>query len=528
MSLPPKLWQGPSPAGEASDRGNDISSGLPYRTHSGPGFRATVKGEFREVVLEGEEKEETEDSWVSASSSFLDDNVHFVSGNDPRRSFRRRYTTTSATAGWSLSSIVTVPNSKGKGYFTTTDPFSPPFAYLHMNLLGRYGRSSQLQYDITAWAYSIEYSLGFTTPAYSTEMYHIDGAECHVRSMNWAYNDGATQRNDVLLEATIKSDAGWVQYELANPTMMAHKDVGYLRFVALRPNKMAIIGCEHPDEYPSVFYGQPLGGPWTRAANTLADAFPGEVPFNAVYYLTEAAWAAAHPSVTDPDEIRMGHLSQNTYKYRIRTRGSLCRALPVDSDHVLFSTGSYPKAEAMAAIGLSVCLVEVSTGQVSNVLHREYTAPGVSYYSSEVMLGKDSWFIEFLTDTAYSSPTVYPTLLEALVTFDRGATYTTVTMPADYVPQTLMAFRPVTEVVGGVPGKYEVVMQVNEAGERRMFKSKDFENFTRGGKLAKAALTDVYADFMQIVKLGTRKDPGRINYIAPWANDTRVEPPDWW
>lgn len=528
MAQPPKLWQGPSPVGEAADRGNELSKGLPYRTHSGPGFVARVAGEFREVTLEGGKKEETEDSWVSLSSPFLDDKVHVVSGPDPRRSFRRRLTATSATAGWTSSSPVPVPDGKGKGYFFTTEPFSPPFAELDMQLLGRFGRSVTHQYHVTAWAYSIEFSIGFTTPIFTNEMYHINGAECHIRSENWAYMDGAVQRNYLLLKATVKADGGWSEYELASPMLMAHSDVGMVRMCALTPNKMVLIACEHPNEYPSVFYGQPLGGPWTKAANNLAAAFPNEVPHNAAHWATEAAWAAAHPGVTDPQAIRMGWLSQMTYKMRIRTRGSLTEVDPVDSDHLVYSTGPYPCSEGSTTVGLSISLLNVNTGTVSNTIHRQFSTASRTYYSTVSMLGKDSWLVEFISDTSYSSPTIYPLIEEAYVTFDRGATYTAVSFPAGYVPQTTQIVRRIEEVVGGVPGKFVAVCQVMEDGDRRIFKTDDFVSFARGGRLAKAALIDVYQDFLQIIKLGTRKDPGFINYIAPWANDTRQSAPEWW
>lgn len=136
--------------------------------------------------------------------------------------------------------------------------------------------------------------------------------------------------------------------------------------------------------------------------------------------------------------------------------------------------------------------------------------------------------MEFISDTSYSSPTIYPLIEEAYVTFDRGATYTAVSFPAGYVPQTTQIVRRIEEVVGGVPGKFVAVCQVMEDGDRRIFKTDDFVSFARGGRLAKAALIDVYQDFLQIIKLGTRKDPGFINYIAPWANDTRQSAPEWW
>jgi hypothetical protein len=529
VSLPAKLWQGPSAVGEAADRANKVLlPGLPYCTHSGPGFRADKKGEFSEVFLDRETHAEDEDSWVSLASPFLDDNVHVVSSDDPRRSFRRRLTTTSATSGWTSASPVPVPDSKGKGYFFTTEPFFAPFAELDMQLLGRYGRSVQHQYHVHAWAYSIEFSIGFTTPIFNTEMYHINGAECHIRSENWAYMDGATQRNCLLLKATIKSDAGWVEYELASPEVMEHADIGFARMRALTPSKMVIVVCEHPNEYPSLYYGQPLGGPWTKAASNLAAAFPNEVPHNASYWATEAAWSAAHPSTTDPGAIRIGFLSQMTYKMRIRRRGSQTELDPLDSDHIVYSTGSYPCAEASALVGLSISVVNVNTGAVSNTLHRQFGAAARAYYSTVTMLGKDSWVVEFISGTYSSSPTIYPLVEEAYVTFDRGATYTALSFPAGYVPQTITVVRPIAEVTGGVPEKFVAVCQVMEDGDRRMYKTDDLTTFVRGGRLAKASLTDVYQDFLQVIKLGTRKDPGRINYVAPWANDTRQSPPEWW
>lgn len=528
MAQPPKLWQGPSPVGEAADRGNELSKGLPYRTHSGPGFVARVAGEFREVTLEGGKKEETEDSWVSLASPFLDGNVHVVSSDDPRRSFRRRLTTTSATSGWAASATVLFPDSKGKGYFLTTAPYFGPFAELDMQLLGRYGRSVQHQYHVHAWAYSIEFSIGFSIPIFDTEMYHIDGAECHIRSENWAYMDGAVQRNCLLLKATIKSDAGWVEYELASPEVMEHADIGFARIRALTPSKMVIVVCEHPNEYPSLYYGQPLGGPWTKAINNLAAAFPNEVPHNASYWATEAAWSAAHPSITDPGAIRSGFLSQMTYKKRIRTRGSQTELDPLDSDHIVYSTGPYPCAEASALVGLSISVVNVNTGAVSNTLHRQFNTATRTYFSTVTMLGKDSWVVEFISGTYASQLNDYPLVEEAYVTFDRGATYTALSFPAGYVPQTITMVRPIAEVTGGVPEKFVAVCQVMEDGDRRMYKTDDLTTFVRGGRLAKASLTDVYHDFLHVIKLGTRKDPGRINYVAPWANDTRQSPPEWW
>lgn len=54
MSLPPKLWGGPTAVGEATSRGNDIS-GAEYQTRLSPRTRAVKKGDFHEVYIEPED-----------------------------------------------------------------------------------------------------------------------------------------------------------------------------------------------------------------------------------------------------------------------------------------------------------------------------------------------------------------------------------------------------------------------------------------------------------------------------------------
>lgn len=49
MNDKPKLWNGPSPVGEGTARGNEIS-GAPYQTHVAPGVISRKMGEFSEVV----------------------------------------------------------------------------------------------------------------------------------------------------------------------------------------------------------------------------------------------------------------------------------------------------------------------------------------------------------------------------------------------------------------------------------------------------------------------------------------------
>lgn len=522
MAMPPKLWQGPSAVGEAADRANKaILPDLPYCTHSGPGFRAEKKGEFSEVFLDAEKGTTTEDSWISMSSAFDDGYIHVVGSDDPRKSFKRRFTTTSGISGWGAAPIQVYPNGKGKGYFFTTEPFSPPFGELNVQLLGRFGRSAVHQYHIHAWAFSIEYTVGFSTPVFLHAMLHINGAECHIRSENWGYMDGAVQRNSPLLKASIKSDSGWGEYTLAAPELPAHSDCGLARLCVLSPTKMVILVCDHPDNYPSIFHGHPLGGPWTKAPLDLEAAFPGDVPEQAAYWETEALWAAAHTDVTDPQQIRYRFLSQATVARRVRTRGTQCAAHAVDSDHILYETGWYPMSELSATIGFSLSLVNVNTGEVTNILHRSRARPTTYSISTEAkVIGRDAWVLEIST----SSFTQLPTIEEALITYDRGVTYTPVVFPDGYRPGSIEMLKPVAEIAGPCVA----VVQVAEEGNLRMYETKDFVTFKRRGLLAKAALIDNEADFWSVTKLGTRADPGYIDSVSPWTSDTRQSVPEWW
>lgn len=524
----PKLWNGADAVGEAAARGNALID-TPYQTHSGQGFRADKKPGLDEVFLSlPEEVDEDEDSWVSLSSPFVDGKVHVVSGGDLRRSFRRRFTTTSATSGWAQFAVIATPDSSGKGYFFTQAPFSPPFAHLTMNLLGRFGRSVVPQYTVASWSGSIEYSLGFSPPIFSSIMFHANGADCHVRSENWATLDGAVYRNCLLLMANIKSDAGWIEYELVAPDVIDHADVGIADMCCLNPGEIAMIVCEHPGLHPSVFRGKLLEGVWAKAPNTLAAAFPNEVPYNNTYWPTEAEWGAANPTITDPNAIRTGFLHQETIRRRIVSRGSETQILALDSDHIVCCTGPYPCSAQATIVGFSVSVINVNTGDVTNILHRQFNTSQRDYDYQLTMLGKDSWLVEFWSDQRNSHANVYPVIEEGLITFDRGVTYASVTFPPGYVPQTVTVFRPARMSPVGTPDNFLAVCQVIENGDRRIYKTVNFETFTRGGLLAKAELVDAYFDFVKITKFGTRKDPGRINPVFPWANDTRVQAPDWW
>ena len=524
----PKLWNGADAVGEAATRGNALID-TPYQTHSGQGFRADKKPGLDEVFLSlPEEVEEDEDSWISLSSAFFDGRVHVVSGGDLRRTFRRRLTTTSSTSGWGWSVPTLTPDSSGKGYFFTQAPFSPPFAHLTMNLLGRFGRSVVPQYTVASWAGSIEYSLGFSPPIFSGVMFHANGADCHVRSENWASMDGVVYRNCLLLMANIKSDAGWIEYELVAPDVIDHADVGIADMCCLNPGEIAMVVCEHPGLHPSVFRGKLLEGVWAKAPNTLAAAFPNEVPYNNTYWPTEADCAAANPTITDPNGIRTAFLMQETIRRRINARGSETNAYALDANHIVYIAGPYPCSAQATIVGFSVSVINVNTGDVTNILHRQFNTNLRDYDYYLVMLGKDSWFVEFWSDQRNSPGNVYPVVEEALITFDRGVTYASVTLPSEYVPQTVGVFRPAGMSPVGTPDNFLAVCQVLEGGDRRIYKTVDFVTFTRGGLLAKAELIDHYMDFLTVKKLGTRKDKGYINQIFPWANDTRVQAPDWW
>lgn len=519
-----KLWNGPSPAGEQADRGNDLDTGLPYRTHSGPGFRASVRGEFREVTTEHEEKTLTEDSWISASSPFVDQDVHFVSAADPRRRWRRRVTASSSTAGWARAAIHVVPDSKGAGYFLTADPLTPPITYLHTQKLSRFGRSVKHQYAIAAYVSSLEYFLGYTVPIFRQHPAHLS-VDFHARSMNWWYADGPVFRNEIKLEANLKVDGVWYDYPIPPPPLRSGRDIGMFGLCFLSPTKMAAFGAEHPLDPATVYHCDPLQGSWTKMPGDLTAAFPGEVPFNASYYTTEAAWAAANDPLATPQSARTGFLSQQTIRHRIVARGSGTHMLPIDSAHGLYVTAPYPTAEAGATWRMAVSVVNVNTGAVSNVWYKQFTL-GEGGYLQVTPLGKDSWIIEVVRDDIVT-PSGYPTVVESFVTFTRGASYAPFALPAGYVAQTLSAVTPIERVVSGVPGPFEVVGQVDEDG-RRIYKSKDLVEWGKGGVLAKPELIDYYDDFLWITKLGTRADPGRINHVAPWSCDTRVSPPDWW
>ena len=525
----PHLHNGPSPSGEKADRENLIS-GAPFQTHSGPGFRAELRGQFREVFHDDPAPEAPlDDAWVIMGSPFSDLNIHINSASDPRRNFRRRYTATGGIAGWSGGITIVTPDGKGKGYFTTMEPFFGDWADLDINLLGRYGRSVKWQFHVTAWAHSIEFQQFYITLIYVDTWLYFYDYMIHFRAENWAYMDGDVQRNEPLLRATIRDKVTreWNTVYIPNVPLIAGYDAGMLRPVPTLPDRMVLIGCEHPDNYPSVYHGNPLTGGWSKSSSGLSAAFPGDVEFDPLYWTTEDEWGENQiPEVTDGQEKRQGWLNQMTVKIRTRSRGTSSEFAAISSRHVVFMTGEYPLVAGGSTGALSTSVVDVLTGAVSNTITRSFASGAPYWYIGYLtILGRDSWVLEYVRGRNLSDERV---LMKAEYTFDGGASYTDMTLLPGQVTHSIVPFRPVEKDENGDIVEFEAVLLCAEADGRRTYSTKDFVTFKREGLAAKAELIDDDTDFVRMFKLGNRLDPGRINPPFPWTCDTRVKIPDWW
>lgn len=525
----PHLHNGPSPAGEKADRENLIS-GAPFQTHSGPGFRAELRGQFREVFQYAPEPEvPLDDAWVIMGSPFFDLNIHINSASDPRRNYRRRYTAIGGIAGWAGGITTVTPDGKGKGYFTTMEPFYGDWAELDINLLGRYGRSVKWQFHVTAWAYSIEFQQFYITRIYMDTWLYFYDYMIQFRAENWGYMDGDVQRNEPLLRATIrdKFTREWNTVYIPNVSMITGYDAGMLRPVPTLPDRMVLIGCEHPDNYPSVYHGNPLTGGWSKSSSGLSAAYPGDVAYDPAYWPTEQEWGDhQNPVVTDGQLKRQGWLNQLTVKIRVRSRGTMSEFAAISSRQVVFMTGEYPLVAGGSTGALSTSVVDVLTGAVSNTITRSFASGTPYWYVGYLtILGRDSWVLEYVRGMNLSD---VRTLMKAEYTFDGGATYTDMTLLPGQMPRSIVPFRPVEKDENGGITKFEAVLLCTEADGRRTYSTKDFVTFKREGLAAKTELIDDDTDFVRMFKLGNRLDPGRINPPFPWTNDTRVKPPDWW
>ena len=523
----PHLHNGPSPFGEKADRENLIS-GAPFQTHSGPGFRAELRGQFREVFHYAPEPEvPLDDAWVIMGSPFFDLNIHINSASDPRRNYRRRYTATGGIAGWSEGITIVTPDGKGKGYFTTMEPFFGDWADLDINLLGRYGRSVKQQFHVTAWAYSIEFTQHYITPIYMDAWLYYFDYIIHFRAENWAYMDGDVQRNQQMLKATIRDKVTreWNTVFIPPMTMIDHYDAGMFRPVLTLPDRMVLIGCEHPDNYPSVYHGNPLTGGWSKSTGNLSAAFPRGVAFAPPDSATGQEWGDNQiPPLPVPQDMRYGWLNQLTQKIRVRSRGSMSEFAAISARQVVFMTGEYPLVAGGSTGALSTSVIDVLTGAVSNTITRSF-ASGIPYWyvGYLTILGRDSWVLEYVRGMNLSDTR---DLMKVEYTFDGGASYTDMALLPGQIPHSIVPFRPVEKDEHGDIVEFEAVLLCAETDGHRTYSTKDFIEFKREGLAAKAELIDDDTDFVRMFKLGNRLDPGRINPPFPWTKDTRVKLPD--
>lgn len=527
--MKPKLWDGPNPVGEARARGNEMID-TPYLTASGPGFSAHKKGAFREVYCEQGTPPQLSDGWVSSSNNAKTD-VVFSGTSTIYAPFKKRGAQRNAAADAFTPGTNIRSDGKG-GAFSTIhvgderndagEVYARKYALVSVKGNGR--RVKQLSPPLWSYVFTAAVSAGVDRLIGTGLIDGISGGMSFSTEMTTTnHNDNGVFRAHPVLHIVVKFNGSWFSGGVDLPYETSD-DTDVPDYCHLGGNRIAALWGAKVTAPPKLRYSDNFGATWTEGVD-VSDICAGFDPneTGSPPTKTEAEISAEDPSLNG-QQVRAHYLSQPQFQRALETHlgASGLQIHPIAFNKVLAATEfSYWNGSGRV---VSAAVVDVNSGVVRRT---EWNVSGVYHPTLHIaQIGQGAW-VAALTREEPNAEYGYATVWSK-VTFDFGASYQDVNLPADAIPYSI---RPIIPYKVGRERYRLIVLGTNADGDRILYRTDDLETFDVGAVVGKRewfADGDSGANFSQAVFVGTPDNPGHFYPPAPWVLDDRVPTPDWW
>lgn len=532
--MKPKLWDGPNPVGEARARGNERID-TPYLTASGPGFSAHKKGPFREVYGENPSSEVVGDGWVSSSNNAKTD-VVFSGSPTIYTPYTKRGTQHNEKAEAFAPGTNVRPDGKGGAYSAIFigdeyNDFGQIYArkYALVSVKGTGRRVKQLSGPLWSYVFNAAVSANASNLIGSGITNGIgDGVEFGTEMTTTNHLDGDVYRAHPVLVVLAKVNDSWLNGYVELPYETSD-DTDVPAYCHLGGNRIAAIWATNAASPPKLRYSDNFGATWSGGIDVSGICAGFNSDWNVyaganVAPQTEAEIAEREPSL-NPMQVRSRYLTQGqiTRRFAAHLGGAGLDTYPASHNKiVVVASGPYWNDSTHV---VAVALVDVNGG----VVRRTEWDAGEQYsscYLSFAMIGQGAWVCSLVkTDTNYVN---WRTTLWSVVTFDFGASYQNVNLPADTFTHSI---RPILPYRSDRDRFKLIILGTDGEGNRIMYRTDDLQTFKPGpvvGKREWFASGAPGANFNEAVFIGTRDNPGHFYPPAPWVLDDRVPTPDWW
>jgi len=510
----PKLLDGPNPVGEAKARHLETID-APFLTAIGPGFVASKKGPTSEVTGVVESKQVVEDGWFSFTEPDAG-NVIVRGSSAPNVPFRKR-----GTFGNSFSSSPLFASGSGWGYFrefiANDDPAVGYTSFRYLK--SRNGRKGSELFRSSYLSSTIESSMALGGSVYagaSTEAAMYDGAYSIVvfGADKKTDADGVVRQIGIIRLFSETSPGVWTEYLLPSPIAADTESYTIASGCILKPGTIAVSIAKFGDILPKVYITDDYGASWT-ACPALPDIYPDQgAGWPAVK--TRAQLAIDFPADT-AQQIEARFVDQTTVK--MRAYGTELEMYAIADDRILIDA-IYLQANAGNLQWQSLSVIDPYTGDLKWQKHNlnGNTATPLKFYDAKPT-GFGAWIYFLVDDDGV-------TFLESKVITEFSSVETDILLPAGFVSFDAPFYhRKETNEINLDPPR--LYFMASDGVSSYLAVTKDyFDTAKVTAKVGEYVLS--YADFSEVVWIGSKDNRAPIDPTFPWRTDSRVSMPDWW